>query len=200
MCRPLRLCFFSDTNFWKENNFSDQLKNYFYQLLFQSLKPHSWPHNGRCDKFLSLGTKQKHIDISCDAECVLVQRPLHTFLSCKQIFYFCYQKLNVAVNNVTHTLLTCNDLPLNSFSCCLKGLSWKIFLPWPRSLHACCLMVFRYFLEMLFCATFHFIFSQTCSPFHSETLCIFNYFKLNSCNTWDKDSFPYFVIVSQENW
>lgn len=42
--------------------------NWFYQLLFQSLTAHSWPHSGRCDKFLSLGTKPKHVDISCDAE------------------------------------------------------------------------------------------------------------------------------------
>lgn len=167
--------------------------SWFDQLLLQSLKP---PSCGRWDKFLSLGTKPKHRYFLWCWMCFSSKTAAHRVLSCKLIL-FLLSKLNVDVNKVMHTLATCYGLPLNYFSCCLKSLNWKIFLPWPRSLHACCLLVFPGNSSVQF-PTLSFL---RPAPHFTVGISqsIFNSFKLNSYNIWDKDNFPYFMIVSQEN-
>lgn len=113
-------------------------------------------------------------------------------------FPFLLSKLNIAVSKVMYILATCYEVPQFFFSCCQKGLSWKMLLSCPRLLHACCLMIFRYFLKTQFCATFP-PFLRPVHRFTGKLYADLNCSKLNSYNTWDRDCFPYLVMVSQDN-
>lgn len=127
MHRPLRLCFFSDTNFWRENNFSDKLVlSVIISVIKTTQLTTQWqvwqlsqPRNKTQTRRDFLWCWMWFSSKTTATQVFVMQAGFLVLLS----------KLNVAVNKVMHTLATCNGLPLNSCSCCLKGLNWKIFLP-----------------------------------------------------------------------